>query len=102
MIETATDLVRDPAAPIQAKRALGRAEAAATPTVRTLEVAFAAYLRARAEFERTSTGNQTAIARATAALNAAAHALAQAIEAAQAPIAELQTLVSTYHKGAAR
>jgi hypothetical protein len=102
LIETATGIVRDAAVPIEVKRALGRAEAAATPTVHTLEIAFAAYLRTRAGFEGASDGSQSAVARATAALNAAAQALSQAIDAAQAPITELQALVSAQHGGAAR
>lgn len=96
LIEAATDIVRDPAVPIEAKRALGRAEAAATPAARTLEAAFAAYLRARSAFESAADGDQSAVSRTAAALGAAAQALSEAISAAQEPVAALETLVKIH------
>ena len=51
IIEEATDIVRDPAAPMAFKRALGQAERIATPAAETLEIAIAAYVNARADFE---------------------------------------------------
>ena len=95
LVETATVFVRDPAVPIEAKRALGRAEAAATPAVQTLEIAFSAYLRARAEYEAASRSDDSAMTRAVNALNVAARALGQALARAQAPVAELQALITT-------
>ena len=100
LVETATIIVRDPSVPLEAKRTIGRAEAAATPSVATLEAAFAAYLRARAYATASSTGDN-GLKRAVNALNAAAEALSRAISRAQAPIAELQSLINT-RRGAAR
>ena len=51
IVEEATDIVRDPAAPLAFKRALGQAERAATPAAETLGIAVHAYVRARADFE---------------------------------------------------
>ena len=102
LIETATTLVRDPGVPLEAKLALGRAEAAATPAVQTLEAAFAGYMRARFAFEAASHGDQSATTRAMNTLNAAAQALGNAVTAAEGPIKELQALVSTQRRGAVR
>ena len=93
VIEEATDIVRDPATPIGFKRALGQAERAATPAAETLEIAVAAYVRARADFEAASGESQPALERAAAGLTIAARRLSDAIVAAQAPIAELEDLV---------
>jgi hypothetical protein len=93
VLEEATDIVRDPAAPLAFKRALGQAERAATPAVETLEIAVAAYMRAHAEFEAASGESQTALERAANAMTIAARRLSGAIEAAQAPVAELEGLV---------
>jgi hypothetical protein len=93
VIEEATDIVRDPAAPRAFKRALGQAEAIATPAVETLEIAVAAYLRARSDFEAASGAGQPTLERAATALTIAARRLSDAIEAAQAPVSELQDLV---------
>jgi hypothetical protein len=93
LIEESTDIVRDPAVPIAVKRALGQAEAAATPTVETLEIALAAYLRARADFAAAATGAQPALQRAATALDIAARRLGEAVSAADAPIQELEQLV---------
>ncbi|MBI3439723.1 MAG: hypothetical protein HY054_13940 [Proteobacteria bacterium] len=101
LIETATSVVRDPSVPMAAKRAIGRAEAAATPAVSTLEVAFSAYLRARAAYEAASRADEAALTHALNALNAASQALAQAIDRAQAPLGELQSLINA-HRGVAR
>ena len=101
LVETATIMVRDPSVPIEAKRAIGRAEAAATPSVQTLEVAFTAYLRARASYEAASRSDDNAMTRAISALNAAAQALSQAIGRAQAPVTELQSLINA-QRGVAR
>jgi hypothetical protein len=99
LVETATIIVRDPSIPIEAKRALGRAEAAATPAVQTLEIAFSAYLRSRAEYEAASRSDDSAMTRAVNALNVAARALGQALARAQAPVAELQALINTQRGG---
>lgn len=96
VIEEAADIVADPITPLAFKRALGQAERAATPAVETLQVAFAAYVRARANFEAASTADQTAIERTAAALSIAARRLSEAAAAAQAPIGELEELVRAY------
>ena len=93
VIEEATDIARDPAAPLAFKRALGQAERVATPAAETLEIAVAAYVRARADFEAASGAGQPALERAAAALTIAARRLSEAIAAAEAPIAELTDLV---------
>lgn len=93
VIEEATDIVRDPAVPLGFKRALGQAERAATPAAETLEIAVAAYVRARADFEAASGESQPVLERAAAALTIAARRLSEAIAAAQAPVAELEDLV---------
>ncbi len=93
IIEEATDIVRDPAAPLAFKRALGQAERAATPAAETLGIAVRAYVRARADFEAASGETQPAAQRAATALTIAAQRLSEAIQAAEAPIAELEGLV---------
>ncbi len=100
LVETASVIVRDPSVPIEAKRAIGRAEAAATPSVQTLEIAFSAYLRARAAYDATSRSDDAARTRALNVLNAASQALGQAIARAQAPVAELQTRINAQRGGA--
>ncbi|MFZ2030012.1 MAG: hypothetical protein WAU68_06885 [Vitreimonas sp.] len=94
LVETATSVVRDPSAPIEVKRAIGRAEAAATPSVQTLEIAFSAYLRAHAAYIAASRANDSTLTRALNALNAASQSLGQAINRAQAPVSELQSLIN--------
>ncbi len=93
VIEEATDIVRDPAAPLAFKRALGQAERVATPAAETLEIAVASYVRARADFEAATDESQPALERAAAGLTIAARRLSEAIEAAEAPVAELRDLV---------
>lgn len=93
IIEEATDIVRDPAAPIAFKRALGQAERAATPVAETLEAALAGYLRARTDFAAASGDAQPVLQRAATALDIAARRLGQAVAAAHAPIQELEQLV---------
>ncbi len=93
VIEEATDIVRDPAAPAAFKRALGQAERVATPAAETLEIAVATYLRAHADFEAASQADATTLQRATTALSIAARRLNEAIERAQTPINDLQDLV---------
>lgn len=93
VIEEATDIVRDPSAPLAFKRALGQAERVATPAAETLQIAVTAYVRARADFEAASGASQLALERAATALTIAAQRLSQAIEAARAPIGELEDLV---------
>jgi hypothetical protein len=93
VIEEATDIVRDPAAPIGFKRALGQAERVATPAAETLEIAVVAYIRARSDFEAASGGTQPTLQRAATALTIAARRLSEAVQAAEAPISELQDLV---------
>lgn len=98
IVEEATDIVRDPSVPMGFKRALGQAERAATPAAETLEIAVAAYVGARADFETASAGSTAGLERAAAALAIAARRLSDAIAAAQAPVAELQDLVRA-HRG---
>lgn len=93
VVEEATDIVRDPAAPLAFKRALGTAERAATPAAETLAIAVRAYLQARADFEAASGESQPALQRAATALTIAAQRLSEAIAAAETPIAELEGLV---------
>jgi hypothetical protein len=93
VIEEATDIVRDPAAPLAFKRALGQAERVATPAAETLEIAVAAYVRARADFETATGESQPALERAATGLTLAARRLSEAIAAAQSPISELEDLV---------
>ncbi|MEQ1812157.1 MAG: hypothetical protein ABL889_19675 [Terricaulis sp.] len=93
VVEEATDIVADTATPLAFKRALRRAEQAATPAAETLQIAVTAYMRARADFDAASGANQPAIQRAATALSVAARRLNEALAAAQAPIAELEGLV---------
>lgn len=93
VVEEATDIVNDPTAPMPFKRALGTAERTATPAIETLEIAVAAYVRARADFESASVGDQMSIQRTATALAIAARRLNEAVTAAQAPIAELEALI---------
>ncbi len=93
VIEEATDIIRDPAAPLGFKRALGQAERVATPAAETLEIAVVAYIRSRADFEAASGATQPTLQRAATALTIAARRLSEATEAAEAPIAELEDLV---------
>ena len=93
VIEEATDIVRDPAAPIGFKRALGQAERVATPAAETLEIAVVAYIRARSDFEAASGATQPTLERAATALTIAARRLSDALQAAAAPISELEDLV---------
>ncbi|MEQ1819784.1 MAG: hypothetical protein ABL871_14365 [Terricaulis sp.] len=98
IVQEATDIVADRATPLAFKRALGQAERVATPAAETLQIAVSAYIRARAEFEAASSANQGALQRAATALGVAARHLNEAVNAAQAPIAELEGLVRT-HRG---
>lgn len=93
VIEEATDIVRDPSAPLAFKRALGQAERIATPAAETLEIAVAAYVRAQADFDASGAEGQSVVERASAALAIAARRLSEATIAAQAPIGELEGLV---------
>lgn len=93
IVEEATDIVRDPAAPLAFKGALGRTERAATPAAETLGIAVRAYVRARADFEAASGESQPTAQRAATALTIAAQRLSEAIQAAETPIAELEGLV---------
>lgn len=88
VIEEAADVVRDPAAPDAVKRALARAEAAATPAAEVLAATVSAYLRARAEYDAAGTES------ATLAFAIAAQRLGEAIETARGPIEELTALVA--------
>lgn len=99
LIETATTVVRDPSVPMEVKRAIGRAEAAATPSVQTLEIAFSAYLRAHAAYVAASRADDSTLTRALNALNAASRVLGQAINRAQAPVSELQSLINAQRGG---
>lgn len=93
VIEEATDIARDPAAPIGFKRALGQAERVATPAAEMLEISVVAYIRARADFEAASGATQPTLQRAATALTIAARRLSDAMQTAEAPIAELEDLV---------
>ncbi|HCK83386.1 MAG TPA: hypothetical protein DHW63_02355 [Hyphomonadaceae bacterium] len=93
IIEEATDIVRDPAAPMAFKRALGQAERIATPAAETLEIAIAAYVNARADFEAATSESQPTLERAATGLTIAARRLGEAIAAAQTPVTELEELV---------
>lgn len=93
VIEEATDIVRDPSAPLAFKRALGQAERVATPAAEALQIAVTAYVRAHADFEAASGAGQPALERAATALTVSAQRLSQATEAARAPISELEDLV---------
>lgn len=93
IIEEATDIIRDPTAPLAFKRALGQAERVATPAAETLEIAVAAYLRARADFEAAAGDSQPTLERAATALAIAARRLSEAVTAAETPVSELQDLV---------
>ena len=93
IIEEATDIVRDPAAPMAFKRALGQAERIATPAAETLEIAIAAYVSARADFEAATSESQPTLERAATGLTIAARRLGEAIAAAQTPVTELEELV---------
>ena len=100
LIETAATVVRDPSVPIEVKRAIGRAEAAATPSVQTLQIAFSAYLRAHAAYVTASRADDSTLTRALNALNAASQSLGQSINRAQAPVSELQSLINAQRGGA--
>lgn len=93
VIEEATDIVRDPAAPLAFKRALGQAERVATPAAETLQIAVNAYVRARADFEAATSESQPTLERAATGLTIAAQRLTQAMAQAEAPIGELEGLV---------
>lgn len=93
IVEEAADIVRDPAAPLSLKRALGQAERAATPAAETLQIAVVAYTRARADYDAATSASQPAITRTAAALTIAANRLSEAIAAAERPVSELQALV---------
>jgi len=93
VIEEATDIVRDPAAPLAFKRALGQVERVATPAAETLQIAVTAYVGARADFEAATDASQPALERAASALTIAARRLGDAIDAARAPVSELEDLV---------
>ncbi|HRE42742.1 MAG TPA: hypothetical protein PKY87_02095 [Terricaulis sp.] len=93
IVEEAADIVRDPAAPLSLKRALGQAERAATPAVETLQIAVTGYMRARADYDAATSADQPVLERAASALTIAANRLSEAIAAADRPIAELEALV---------
>ncbi len=98
VLEEATDIVRDPATPLAFKRAIGQAERAATPAAEALGIAIRAYVRARAEFEAASGQGQPALQRTATALTIAAQRLSEAMQSAEAPLAELEGLVRA-HRG---
>jgi len=90
VLEEATDLVRDPALPADARRALIRAERIATPAAQALRIAFVTYLRARADYEAAATLPERE--RTAAHIAIAALRLSEAIGAAQAPLAAFAEL----------
>lgn len=91
VLEEATDLVRDPALPVDAKRTLVRAERIATPAAQALRIAFVTYLRARADYEASASLPERE--RVAASLAIAALRLNEALTAAQAPLAAFAALV---------
>ena len=91
VLEEATDLVRDPALPVAAKRALIAAEAVATSAAETLRIAFVGYLRARADYQAIANDRPKA-ERAAAAFAIAAMRLDEAITAARGPFAAFAAL----------
>jgi hypothetical protein len=93
IVEEASDIVRDPAAPVSLKRALGQAERVATPAIETLQIAVAAYVRARTDYDAATRADQPVIERTAAALTIAANRLSEAIAAAERPVNELEALV---------
>lgn len=94
VLEEATDIARDPATPRAARQAMAQAERVATPAVETLEIAVTAYVRAKSDLA--AAGDQTAIQRATTALTVAARRLGEAVDAARAPVGDLQALVRAH------
>lgn len=74
VLEEAADIVRDPATPVSVRRALGQAEAAATPAIEALHAVLSAYRAG---------GRETA--------------LNDAIASAQAPVAQFEALVRANH-----
>ena len=93
VVEEAADIVRDPAAPLSLKRALGQAERAATPAVETLQISVASFVRARRDYDAATSADQPALVRAANALTIAANRLSEAVAAAERPVGELQALV---------
>jgi len=94
VLEEATDLVRDPALPAEARRALIRAERLATPAAETLRIAFVAWLRARADYE--ASAGLPARDRAAVAVAIAAVRLDEAIAAARGPVGAFAALVRAH------
>lgn len=88
LLEEAADVVRDPSVPLEAKRALGAAERAATPAVETLQIAAAAY--ASAEAEIAAGGDASALNR----LAIAARHLNEALAQAEPHVATLRVLLN--------
>ncbi len=93
MVEEAADIVRDPAAPLSLKRALGQAERAATPAAETLQIAVATFVRARSDYDASASADRPALERAATALTIAANRLSEAVAAAERPVGELEALV---------
>lgn len=93
VLEAATGIVRDPNTSASLKRALGQAERVATPAAETLGLAVRAYAGARADLD--AAPNSSA---ATSEFAIAAHRLAEAVQAAQRPIGELQALVRAQNR----
>ena len=91
VLEEAAELVRDPALPAEAKRALIRAERVATPAAATLRIAFVTWLRARADYE--ASAGLPSRDRAAATVAIAAMRLDEAIRAANEPFAEFAALI---------
>ena len=79
LVEEAADIVRDPATPAAARRAIGQAERTATPTIEALAAALDAYN----------------IARNAGDAEAARVRLQQARAEAEAPVAALASLINT-------
>jgi hypothetical protein len=90
VLETAGALVRDPALPVETRRALIRAEAVATPAAGALRAAYVAYLRARAEYAAKPAASEDA----AASMAVAAVRLEAAIEAATAPVGAMSALLN--------
>lgn len=87
IVEAATEIARDPDAPAVLKRSLAQAERAATPSVEALGIAVRAYVRAREDLAASPSDS------AAQALSIAASRLVEAVDAARAPISDLEALV---------
>jgi glycerol-3-phosphate O-acyltransferase len=94
LLQEATDLIRDPATPVAVKQALGAAERTATPAMDVLRIAFAQYLRAKADAAAAGLSDRAALERASAILAIAAVRLDEALRQARGPASQLAALIN--------